>query len=92
MSATYVIGGDGVFATRPQLQADGVFGDEWIHCLLCDAISHNRNDVEQRYCGACHLFHDAVGTGRLLVAHGGTHECSEWPTARGLCALCGSEV
>jgi hypothetical protein len=25
-------------------------------CPKCDAVSYNKNDIEQRYCGACHLF------------------------------------
>jgi hypothetical protein len=31
--------------------------DEAILCLTCGAVSHNRNDIEQRYCGRCHRFH-----------------------------------
>jgi ribosomal protein S27AE len=27
-----------------------------IMCLRCGAVSHNANDVAQRYCGACHAF------------------------------------
>jgi hypothetical protein len=30
-----------------------------IMCLTCGAVSHNPHDVQQRYCGACHRFHDA---------------------------------
>jgi len=93
LGATFVIGGDGVFAkVLPAYRGGGVFGDAWIHCLLCDSISHNRHDVENRYCGACHLFHDIVEEGRRLVVYGAAHECSEWAPARGLCALCGGEV
>lgn len=29
-----------------------------IKCLLCQRISSNPNDVENHYCGACHIFHD----------------------------------
>lgn len=29
-----------------------------IKCLLCNRISHNPNDIRQRYCGNCHTFHD----------------------------------
>lgn len=29
-----------------------------ILCFTCGRISHHRKDVEQRYCGACHKFHD----------------------------------
>lgn len=28
-----------------------------IMCLRCGAVSHNPTDVEQHYCGACHVFH-----------------------------------
>jgi hypothetical protein len=37
-----------------------------ILCLSCGAVSHNPHDVEQRYCAACHRFHDR--------AAGATHE------------------
>ena len=29
----------------------------WIRCLICNMTSYNPNDVAQRYCGNCHLFH-----------------------------------
>lgn len=29
-----------------------------ITCPTCGAVSYNRNDIEQRYCGACHQFHE----------------------------------
>jgi ribosomal protein L37E len=32
-----------------------------ITCPRCGATSYNRNDIEQRYCGACHLFHAQLG-------------------------------
>ncbi len=64
-----------------------------IHCLLCDSLSTHRRDIEERYCGRCHLFHDAVAEGRRLLAiRGSTHECGEWRTDRGVCALCGRDV
>lgn len=31
---------------------------EWILCLRCGLRSYNPNDVKQRYCGHCHIFHD----------------------------------
>jgi uncharacterized protein YjbJ (UPF0337 family) len=34
------------------------FGNRWIKCLICGLGSYNPHDVEQRYCGACHAFHD----------------------------------
>ena len=48
-----------------------------ITCRRCGRTSHNRNDVEQRYCGACHMFLDSdddLGLPRL-----------------GPCCICGSE-
>jgi hypothetical protein len=61
-----------------------------IRCLLCGRISELPGDVANRYCGRCHLFHDVVAEGLRLVAYpGATHECSEWQTGRGVCALCG---
>ena len=33
----------------------------WIRCLLCNATSHNPNDVIQLYCGNCHVFHEDIG-------------------------------
>lgn len=32
-----------------------------ITCPKCGRTSHNPNDVEQRYCGACHEYHDTMG-------------------------------
>ncbi len=29
-----------------------------IKCLLCGLVSYNLNDIRQRYCAACHRFHD----------------------------------
>ena len=31
---------------------------KWIQCLRCGLRSHNPNDVAQRYCGKCHIFHE----------------------------------
>jgi len=67
---------------------DTIDGRPLIVCLLCDAISHHPGDVTNRYCGRCHVFHEMVAEGRRLVAAGGTHECEEWRTFRGRCALC----
>lgn len=35
-----------------------------IRCRICGRESYNKNDVEQKYCGNCHQFHDI-----LLVMH-----------------------
>jgi Family of unknown function (DUF6166) len=69
-----------------------VGGVEAIRCLLCNRISELPGDVANRYCGRCHLFHEAVAEGRQLVEAGGAHECQEWPTARDVCALCGAPI
>jgi hypothetical protein len=29
-----------------------------IKCRKCNLTSHNKNDVENRYCGHCHVFHE----------------------------------
>jgi hypothetical protein len=29
-----------------------------IRCRRCKLISHNPHDVENRYCGNCHVFHE----------------------------------
>jgi hypothetical protein len=31
-----------------------------ITCKRCKRTSYNLNDVEQRYCGYCHVFHDDI--------------------------------
>jgi hypothetical protein len=33
-----------------------------ITCLRCQSISANPNDVENKYCGRCHRFHEEEGT------------------------------
>lgn len=35
----------------------GVNG-KWIACHKCGRVSYNSNDVEHRYCGHCHQFHE----------------------------------
>ena len=35
-----------------------VDGRPTITCLACGRSSTNTHDVAQRYCGACHVFHD----------------------------------
>ena len=31
-----------------------------ITCPRCGATSYNRHDIEQEYCGSCHLFHEQM--------------------------------
>ncbi len=33
-------------------------GQEQIMCLNCGRVSHNPNDVANKYCGHCHIFHE----------------------------------
>jgi hypothetical protein len=64
-----------------------------IRCRFCDSLSVLPGDIEAHYCARCHLFHDAIaGLRRLVAEHGGTHDCSEWRTARGRCAICSRPV
>lgn len=30
-----------------------------IICLTCLRVSHNKNDIDKKYCGNCHKFHDS---------------------------------
>lgn len=32
-----------------------------IRCLMCGKMSYNKKDVEKKYCGNCHQFHDQLG-------------------------------
>lgn len=89
-------------AFRPDHNGECLNCDEWydahfvtfetrersIVCLLCGAESFNRHDVEQRYCGACKLFHDFVGLALERAALGDSHICGDWRTAARRCALC----
>lgn len=38
------------------IQTDS-FGNVWIRCLQCGMGSYNLNDIAQKYCGYCHIFH-----------------------------------
>jgi len=33
-------------------------GSPFIRCLVCRTKSYNRGDIDQRYCGHCHEFHE----------------------------------
>ena len=71
---------------------ESIRGVKAIRCRFCNRISELPGDVLNRYCGRCHLFHEAVAEGRQLVAAGGVHECHEWRTAGDVCALCGTPI
>jgi hypothetical protein len=78
--------------SAPTFVVDTRHGRPVIVCHLCGAVSASAHDIKQRYCGRCHLFHAIVADGRALLAAGGTHDCGEWATGRGVCALCGQEM
>jgi hypothetical protein len=63
-----------------------------IRCQLCGSVSYAPGDIAHRYCGHCHLFHDAVQAGRAMHHEGTSHECGEWRTGRGVCAICEQRV
>lgn len=66
--------------------------NEAITCLLCGRTSHHPKDISERYCGNCHMFHEAVIAARKEFAKGATHECNEWCTALNYCAVCGRSL
>ena len=35
-----------------------MIGQPYIVCPKCGMVSHNPNDVRERYCGNCHAFHE----------------------------------
>lgn len=35
-----------------------VDGQKGIQCLLCGLTSFNYNDITNKYCGHCHIFHE----------------------------------
>jgi hypothetical protein len=35
-------------------------GSQGIQCLLCGLTSWHPMDVQERYCGRCHIFHEDV--------------------------------
>lgn len=61
-----------------------------IQCRLCGAVSFNAGDMQNRYCGRCHLFHDQIAITRALAAS--AHHCQDWTTARGRCAVCHARI
>ena len=51
-----------------------------IHCLVCGRTSYNINDVKNRYCGCCSVFHDQ-SAGRCRA-------CRADPNDRTGCSRC----
>jgi len=75
--------------TFQTFRIETVAGVPAIRCLLCNRVSELAGDVENRYCGRCHLFLDSIAMARRMIAEGGTtHDCGEWRTWLGRCALC----
>lgn len=76
--------------SAPTYELLTVGGVTAIRCGLCDRISELPGDVENRYCGRCHMFLDMIAALRKeALEHGATHDCGEWWTYRGVCAICG---
>ena len=63
-----------------------------IECGLCRRVSHHHGDIANRYCGACHIWHDVLAEARFAMRSGGTHECGEWRTAVSTCGVCGESL
>jgi len=63
-------------------------------CPFCGAVSHNPNDLEQHYCGRCHVFVDVIIERR--DRHGACcgHETRSVRTTEHMerCRACGTEV
>jgi hypothetical protein len=60
--------GDRIARVTPEYVTGDDMQGRWIHCRKCLMRSYNPNDVDQRYCGRCKVFHeDAVhpGNGHL---------------------------
>jgi hypothetical protein len=61
-----------------------------IRCLRCGLVSFNLNDVLQRYCGNCHVFHDEVGH-VPVVSVSGLHDETPFVTIEVHCT-CGAFI
>lgn len=63
-----------------------------IRCLLCGLSSQNPHDVDHRYCGRCHVFHDDLALARAVYLRGEVpHACTAWRLVVGgvgFCAVC----
>ena len=42
---------------KPTYELIASKGQKAIKCLICEMVSYNKNDIEQKYCGNCHQFH-----------------------------------
>lgn len=46
---------------RKQMGRDYIVSPDAIVCLYCGMVSHNPNDVRERFCGNCHRFLGITG-------------------------------
>jgi len=61
-----------------------------ITCPRCGMTSYNRNDIEQKYCGACHRFHDEMAHDEGCVCRNCGHPASKHGEG-GTCRVCRQE-
>jgi hypothetical protein len=59
-----------------------------ITCATCRLTSLNPNDVRNRYCGHCHVFHDDPGAREFDCADCGRHIVVIVGPIADLCAAC----
>lgn len=59
-----------------------------ITCPVCHKTSYNLGDVQHRYCGFCHQFHDNMGVGRFLDEPVITHTEQDCDETCHYCARC----
>jgi ribosomal protein L37E len=44
--------------SEPTYEIKEIGGRKTITCLVCGRTSYHPRDVEEKYCGHCHRFHD----------------------------------
>jgi hypothetical protein len=49
-----------------EISAD-TYGNPWIRCLRCGLGSYNPNDIQHKYCGYCHIFHEDFAEAAAIV-------------------------
>ena len=47
-----------------------------LFCRLCGRVSHNAEDVKNRYCGNCNVFHDNAALEKWLERQSGKDRSS----------------
>lgn len=47
----------------------GCDSESFILCLECNRKSYNRYDIDQKYCGNCHAFHDVMDLMKRSAVH-----------------------